>query len=140
VTKVKRVINKLTGERRTAKKGCEYEAMFDGCSMDQNQYLSDSKLDALGWAKHMKIVDAKVEVRQGQHARPLTQESIETHIENVGLSREFASHYRMSALSGGQKVKVVLAAAMWMQPHILILDEPTNFLGPQVAGRHGRGD
>jgi elongation factor 3 len=119
VTKVKRVINKLTGERRY-----EYEAMFDGCSMDQNQHLSDSKLGALGWAKHMKIVDAKVEV---QYARPLTQESIETHIENVGLSREFASHYRMSA-------------AMWMQPHILILDEPTNFLGPRVAGRHGRGD
>ena len=27
-------------------------------------------------------------------------------------------------LSGGQKVKVVLAAATWRRPHILILDEP----------------
>jgi elongation factor 3 len=72
--------------------------------------------------------------REGQYARPLTQENIETHIENVGLSREFASHYRMSALSGGQKVKVVLAAAMWMQPHILILDEPTNYLDRESLG------
>lgn len=31
-------------------------------------------------------------------------------------------------LSGGQKVKVVLAAATWRRPHIVILDEPTNYL------------
>ena len=40
----------------------------------------------------------------------------------------------MSALSGGQKVKVVLAAAMWMEPHVLILDEPTNFLDRDSLG------
>merc|ERR1712008_77840 len=51
-----------------------------------------------------------------------------------GLSREFGTHYRMSALSGGQKVKVVLAAAMWMQPHIVILDEPTNYLDRESLG------
>ena len=37
-------------------------------------------------------------------------------------------------LSGGQKVKVVIAAAMWMQPHILILDEPTNYLDRESLG------
>merc|ERR1712154_7825 len=40
----------------------------------------------------------------------------------------------MSALSGGQKVKVVIAAAMWSQPHILILDEPTNYLDREALG------
>lgn len=40
----------------------------------------------------------------------------------------------MSALSGGQKVKVVLAASMWNQPHILILDEPTNYLDRESLG------
>ncbi len=29
---------------------------------------------------------------------------------------------------GGQKVKLVLAAAMWNSPHLLIMDEPTNYL------------
>ena len=33
-----------------------------------------------------------------------------------------------AARSGGQKVKVVLAAATWFCPHLLILDEPTNYL------------
>merc|ERR1719181_2206921 len=31
-------------------------------------------------------------------------------------------------------VKVVLAAAMWMEPHIIILDEPTNFLDRDSLG------
>merc|ERR1711918_65765 len=34
----------------------------------------------------------------------------------------------MGGLSLGQKVKVVIAAAMWNNPHILVLDEPTNYL------------
>jgi len=37
-------------------------------------------------------------------------------------------------LSGGQKVKVVLAGAMWNNPHILVLDEPTNFLDRDSLG------
>merc|ERR1711967_108118 len=31
-------------------------------------------------------------------------------------------------------VKVVIAAAMWMQPHIVILDEPTNYLDRESLG------
>merc|ERR1711877_20913 len=32
------------------------------------------------------------------------------------------------------KVKVVLAAAMWQNPHILFLDEPTNYLDREGLG------
>jgi elongation factor 3 len=59
---------------------------------------------------------------------PLAQ----AHLSDCGLAPEFATHTRIGALSGGQKVKVVLAAAMWNQPHILILDEPTNYLDRYV--------
>merc|ERR1712063_225778 len=59
-------------------------------------------------------------------------------LEQCGLDREFGTHYRMSALSGGQKVKVVLAAALWSQPHILILDEPTNYLDRESLGALAR--
>merc|ERR1711968_125827 len=34
----------------------------------------------------------------------------------------------------GMKVKVVLAAAMWQNPHVLILDEPTNYLDREGLG------
>merc|ERR1711981_1551151 len=37
-------------------------------------------------------------------------------------------------MSGGMKVKVVLAATMWQNPHILILDEPTNYLDREGLG------
>ena len=39
-----------------------------------------------------------------------------------------------SPLSGGQKVKVVLGAGLWNLPHIVILDEPTNFLDRDSLG------
>lgn len=59
---------------------------------------------------------------------------VETHLKNVGLEAEFATHTRIGALSGGQKVKVVLGGATWMQPHIMILDEPTNYLDRESLG------
>merc|ERR1712037_541524 len=64
----------------------------------------------------------------------LTQAFVEQHIMDVGLEREFATHTRISALSGGQKVKVVLAASLWKAPHIIILDEPTNYLDRESLG------
>ena len=42
------------------------------------------------------------------------------------------SHKCLSA--GGQKVKVVLAAATWMNPHMLVLDEPSNYLDRESLG------
>jgi hypothetical protein len=41
---------------------------------------------------------------------------------------------QIRGLSGGQKVKLVLGAAMWQQPHILVLDEPTNYLDRESLG------
>merc|ERR1711881_702222 len=45
-----------------------------------------------------------------------------------------AAGLQTNQLSGGMKVKVVLAAAMWQNPHILILDEPTNYLDREGLG------
>ncbi len=33
-----------------------------------------------------------------------------------------------------KQVKLVLAAAMWMRPHLLVLDEPTNYLDREALG------
>merc|ERR1712167_138539 len=40
----------------------------------------------------------------------------------------------IQSLSGGQKVKVVLGASMWQDPHIVVLDEPTNYLDRDGLG------
>merc|ERR1711959_696523 len=39
----------------------------------------------------------------------------------------------------GQKVKVVICAACWQNPHIIILDEPTNYLDRDGLGALVRG-
>jgi len=135
VSKVKMSIERLTGYRRTNKrKEFEYECAFMGKSPDCNTYISLEKLGKMGFDKHCKAVDEKVAARANAQNRPVTKDNVEKHLEDVGLDREFGTHHRMSALSGGQKVKVVLAAAMWNQPHIIILDEPTNYLDRESLG------
>merc|ERR1719463_856524 len=70
----------------------------------------------------------------GLMTKQLTQPCIEKHLREFGVDAESASHKPIGMLSGGQKVKVVLAAAMWQNPHILILDEPTNYLDRDGLG------
>merc|ERR1719473_2394386 len=70
----------------------------------------------------------------GLMSKPLTSESIEKHLADFGLDAEAASHTSIQSLSGGQKVKVVLAGSMWLCPHIVILDEPTNYLDRDALG------
>merc|ERR1712003_437567 len=135
ITKVKKVVAELVGGRKTNKaKEYEYEVKYAGSTVDSGEYLPQKTLKKMGWEKAMKAVDLKIAQRSGLYIRPLSSKNVEQHLEDCGLEREFGTHYRMSALSGGQKVKVVLAASMWNQPHILILDEPTNYLDRESLG------
>jgi elongation factor 3 len=135
VTKLKRVFDYLTGSRRPSNKGdFEYEVAFVGFGPSDNMFLPRKQLIEMGAEKHMKHTDIKIESQMGMYRRTLSSKNVEEHLNEVGLSPDYASHHRMSALSGGQKVKVVLAAAMWNQPHILILDEPTNYLDRDSLG------
>jgi elongation factor 3 len=135
ITKVKKVVSELVGGRKQNKsKEYEYEVKYAGSTSDSGDYLPAKTLKKMGWEKAMKAVDLKIAQRAGLYVRPLSTKNVEEHLEDIGLNREFGTHYRMSALSGGQKVKVVIAAAMWNQPHILILDEPTNYLDREALG------
>mmetsp|Transcript_6840 Transcript_6840/g.8526 ORF Transcript_6840/g.8526 Transcript_6840/m.8526 type:complete len:1039 (-) Transcript_6840:80-3196(-) len=135
ITKVKKVVTDLVGGRKQNKnKDYEYEVKYAGSTVDSGEYLPAKTLKKMGWEKAMKAVDLKIAQRAGLYVRPLSTKNVEQHLEDIGLNREFGTHYRMSALSGGQKVKVVIGAAMWNQPHILILDEPTNYLDRESLG------
>lgn len=130
--KANKIVVELTGTRREAKnKEFEYEVKFrDG----SENYVGIKTLTRRGWEKAAKAIDARIAQRSGLYIRTLSSANVEKHLGDCGLSAEFATHYRMGALSGGQKVKVVLAASMWNQPHILILDEPTNYLDRDSLG------
>ena len=51
------------------------------------------------------------------------------YLANFGLGGNVLPTQQISTLSGGQKCRLCLAAAMYRKPHLLILDEPTNHLG-----------
>lgn len=120
ITKQKKVVTDLVGGRKQNKsKEYEYEVKYAGSTVEHGEFLPAKTLKKMGWEKAMKSVDLKLAQLQGVFVRPLSTKNVEEHLEHCGLAREFGTHYRISALSGGQKVKVVLAAAMWMQPHIV---------------------
>eukprot|EP01059_Diplonema_ambulator_P004401 TRINITY_DN140_c0_g1_i4.p1 TRINITY_DN140_c0_g1~~TRINITY_DN140_c0_g1_i4.p1 ORF type:complete len:1078 (+),score=516.63 TRINITY_DN140_c0_g1_i4:90-3236(+) len=127
----KQVIDKLTGVRKAQKRGgYMYEVRFKTKSGSEGPtgFINEEKLVEGGWEKHVKQTAEKILAEEGRYKRPLTQANVEKLLMDVGMEREHATHTQMNQLSGGQKVKVVLGAAMWDQPHIVILDEPTNYL------------
>jgi elongation factor 3 len=134
----KEIVEKFTERRRDVKtpKGMEYEVQFK--NKTGLFYVNRKVLEERGFTKRLNALDERIALRATQFARPLTKENVEKHLADVGLAAEFGTHMRIGALSGGQKVKVVLAAALWSQPHILILDEPTNYLDRESLGALAR--
>ncbi|KEZ45741.1 Elongation factor 3 [Scedosporium apiospermum] len=131
--------------RRKFKNSYEYECSFSlGENVGQknerwtpmmtadNKWIPRSEI----LATHQKLVaevDMKEALASGQF-RPLVRREIESHCANFGLDAELVSHSRMRGLSGGQRVKVVLAACSWQRPHLIVLDEPTNYLDRDSLG------
>lgn len=120
--------------RRKLKSTFEYETSFVGMTPDKNRWLPRRWLEEHGFGKLVDRVDAQEAAAAGLHSTPLTSANIASHLEKVGLDQEFTLHHRMRGLSGGQKVKVVLGAACWQHPHLIVLDEPTNYLDRDSLG------
>ena len=146
-------VEKLCG-RRKGKRGNEYEVQYVGCQnpLDDNSWVLKDVLLRMKWTdtadkkrpeydvgpallKLMMQVDERIAFEaSGIATKKLTALNVQKHLDNFNLESQFGTYSKISALSGGQKVKVVLASAMWMEPHVLILDEPTNFLDRDSLG------
>lgn len=131
--------------RRKFKNSYEYECSF---ALGENIGMKNEKWTPMmtadnAWiprnellASHQKMVaevDQKEALASGQF-RPLVRKEIESHCANFGIDAELVSHSRMRGLSGGQRVKVCLAACSWQRPHLIVLDEPTNYLDRDSLG------
>lgn len=123
---VKRIIEEIVS-RKKLKQSYEYEVSFKNLSTTENVWLSRDELIQRGFEKKIIEVDTREAQRLGL-LRPLVRREVEKHFADFGLESEFVSHNTMRGLSGGQKVKVVLGAATWRRPHVICLDEPTNYL------------
>ena len=119
--------------RRTGKREHEYEVVWEGEGREDS-WLSRTELLQMGYKKMVDEKDEQISMESMIGQRKLTTGEIQKHFDGFGLEPAFAQHTRMGALSGGQKVKVVLGAGLWNLPHIIILDEPTNFLDRDSLG------
>lgn len=119
--------------RRTGKREHEYEVVWEG-QIKENSWHTRTELKDMGYEKMVNQKDEQIAMESMLGQRKLTTGEIQKHFDGFGLEPQFAQHTRMNALSGGQKVKVVLGAGLWNLPHIVILDEPTNFLDRDSLG------
>ncbi|KAJ3184021.1 hypothetical protein HDU85_001872 [Gaertneriomyces sp. JEL0708] len=129
----KRKLEYLIG-RQKLKKSFQYEVKWVGFMPKHNTWIPREKLLELGFQKLVQAFDDREASREGQGYRELSPAVIRKHIEDIGLDGDIADNNAISGLSGGQKVKVVIAAAMWNNPHILVFDEPTNYLDRDSLG------
>merc|ERR1711881_668561 len=130
------VIPEATVNRRQKKKEktYTYEVKWQFKPTESNCWVSKEILVKMGYLKLVQREDERQAAMAGLQDKQLTQPSIEKHLGDFGVDPESASHCQIQQLSGGMKVKVVLAASMWQNPHILILDEPTNYLDREGLG------
>merc|ERR1712125_37431 len=124
----------MNRRQKKKEKTYEYEVKWQLKPMESNVWVEKDILIKIGYLKSVQREDERQAAMTGLMTKQLTQPCIEKHLGDFGVDPESATHTKINQLSGGMKVKVVLAAAMWQNPHILILDEPTNYLDRDGLG------
>ena len=81
-----------------------------------------AELDAKGSQRHGEVLARLEEINANSADRRAV-----TLLDNLGFSKELQAR-PLSQLSGGWRVRTMLAAAIFAKPDLLLLDEPTNHL------------
>merc|ERR1712232_725527 len=129
----------LNRQKHTKTKKYIYEVKWMNKPMESNCWVERETLLNMGYSKMVNKKDEQEAAAAGLLSKPLTQPGVEKALKDFGLDAESASHSPLSSLSHGQKVKVVICASCWQNPHVVILDEPTNYLDRDGLGALVRG-
>merc|ERR1719401_1917299 len=124
----------LNRQKNTKTKKYIYEVKWLHKSIELNSWVERDVLLAMGYEKLVCKKDEQEAAAAGLLSKPLTQPGVEKALKDFGVDSEAASHSPIASLSHGQKVKVVICASMWQNPHVVILDEPTNYLDRDGLG------
>merc|ERR1711941_131485 len=129
----------LNRQKHTKTKKYIYEVKWMHKPVECNCWVEREIILAMGYSKLVHKKDEQEAAAAGLLSKPLTQPGVEKALKDFGLDAEAASHMPLASLSHGQRVKVVICASCWQNPHIVILDEPTNYLDRDGLGALVRG-
>jgi elongation factor 3 len=129
----------INRQKHTKTKKYVYEVKWMHKPNECNTWVEREILLAMGYSKIVAKKDEQEAAAAGLLSKPLTQPGVEKALKDFGLDAEAASHQPLGSLSHGQRVKVVICASCWQNPHIIILDEPTNYLDRDGLGALVRG-
>merc|ERR1712226_1296966 len=124
----------LNRQKHTKTKKYIYEVKWMHKPLENNTWVERDTLLAMGYSKLVNKKDEQEAAAAGLLSKPLTQQGVEKALKDFGLDAESASHQPLASLSHGQRVKVVICASCWQNPHVVILDEPTNYLDRDGLG------
>ncbi|KDQ53477.1 hypothetical protein JAAARDRAFT_197292 [Jaapia argillacea MUCL 33604] len=120
--------------RQKLRKSLQYEIKWRGLDHRFNTWVPRDELLAKGFGKVVQQFDDLESSREGAGSRDTAAHIVRKHLEDVGLDGDIAQYNEISGLSGGQKIKLVIAACLWNNPQICVLDEPSNFLDREALG------
>jgi elongation factor 3 len=129
----------INRQKHTKTKKYIYEVKWMHKGLDNTCWVERESLLAMGYSKIVFKKDEQEAAAAGLLSKPLTQPGVEKALKDFGLDTEAASYSPIGSLSHGQKVKVVICASCWQNPHVIILDEPTNYLDRDGLGALVRG-
>merc|ERR1711879_547040 len=112
-----------------------YEIKWKGLDdPKQNTVEKISKLRTMGLSKVCIACDERIAAKAaGLDQRPLTRREVVRHCEAFGIDEEMCCNQQVRGFSAGQKVRLSLAAMFWTKPHLIALDEPTNYLDVETV-------
>merc|ERR1712072_1388543 len=129
----------LNRQKHTKTKKYIYEVKWMNKPLECNTWVERDTLLAMGYSKIVMKKDEQEAAAAGLLSKPLTAPGVTKALKDFGVDGEAAGHSPIGSLSHGQRVKIVICASCWQNPHIVILDEPTNYLDRDGLGALVRG-
>jgi elongation factor 3 len=104
--------------RQKLKKTFQYEVKWRSLDHKFNTWIPRDQLLEKGFTKLVQQFDDLESSREGAGQKDTAAHIVRAQLEQVGLDGDIAQYNEMGGLSGGQKVKVVIASALWNNPQV----------------------